>query len=88
MEHEPAYFSAGSPGLSCGQCRQEWMRVISPSTQIIGRQIFSGTLDRLLKENPSKASSDEISSVALDILEHHMERKLVTRKLLDTGANE
>ncbi|MBZ5697946.1 MAG: DNA repair protein RecO [Acidobacteriia bacterium] len=88
MEHEPAYFSAGSPGLLCGQCRQEWMRAISPSARMLGRQILSGTLDRLLQENPSKISSNEISSFALDILEHHMERKLVTRKLLGTGVNE
>jgi len=88
MEHEPAYFSPGSPGLSCGQCRQEWMRAISPSARMVGRQILSGTLDRLLKENSSKATSHEVSSFALDILEHHMERKLVTRKLLGTGANE
>jgi hypothetical protein len=54
---------------------------------MVGRQILSGTLDRLLKENPSKASSGEVLSFALDILEHHMERKLVTRKLLGTGAN-
>jgi DNA repair protein RecO (recombination protein O) len=87
IEDELAYFSAGSPGVSCGQCRQEWMKAISPSARIVGRQILSGTLDNLLKTNPSHAGSSEISSIALDILEHHMERELVTRKMLYTGAN-
>ena len=87
MEDEPAYSSAGSPGLSCVQCRQEWMKVISLSARKVGRQILSGTLDRLLKGNPSTASSDEISSYTLDILEHHTERKFVTRKLFTTGVN-
>jgi DNA repair protein RecO (recombination protein O) len=88
MEEEPAYSSAGSPGLSCGQCRQEWMRVTSFSARMIGRQILSGTLDRVLKKEHSRAGSAEILSYTLDILEHHIERKLVTRKLLSTEANE
>ncbi len=85
---EPAYFSAGSLGFSCAGCRQEWMRPFSPSARMLGRKIIKGTLDSLLQEEHSQTGANEISSVALDILEHHMERMLMTRKLLETGANE
>jgi hypothetical protein len=54
----------------------------------VGKAALSGTLERLLKTNPSLQGSDEISSYALDILEHHMERKLVARQMLTTGKSE
>jgi hypothetical protein len=40
-----------------------------------------------LKENPSAGSSKEILSYALDILEHHIEKKLVSRKTFEIGES-
>jgi len=92
---EGAYASPGSLGLSCAECCDDGRglylepaeRRAKPISQValsVGRAALSGTLDRLLKTNPSLAASEEISSFALDILEHHMERKLVARQLLAT----
>jgi len=39
----------------------------------------------LLKENPSISASNEILSYGLDILEHHIEKKLNSRNLLEMG---
>lgn len=85
---EVAYASPGSSGMSCAECREEWMKVISQVALSVGRAALAGTLERLLKGNPSLPGSNEISSYALDILEHHMERKLVARKMLVTGKSE
>ena len=85
---EVAHASPGSSGVSCAECREEWMKVISQVALSVGRAALGGTLERLLKGNPSLPGSNEISSYALDILEHHMERKLVARKMLVTGKSE
>jgi len=88
FEKEAAYASPGSSGLSCADCKEVWMKPISQVALSVGRAALSGTLERLLKEKPSLSGSDEISSFALDILEHHMERKLVSRQMLVTGKSE
>jgi hypothetical protein len=64
------------------------MKPISPVTLSIGRSALSGTLERLLKGNPQPGDSIEISSYALDVLEHHIERKLVARQMLATEKSE
>jgi DNA repair protein RecO (recombination protein O) len=92
---EVAYASPGSSGLSCEACRDDGRGLYlqpagikaKPISQValsIGRAALSGTLERLLKTNPSLSGSEEISSFALDILEHHLERKLVARQMLTT----
>ena len=85
---ERAYASPGSAGLSCADCHEGWAKPISQVALSVGRAALSGTLERLLKTNPSSEGSEEISSYALDILEHHMERKLVSRQMLVTGKSE
>jgi DNA repair protein RecO (recombination protein O) len=85
--HEAAYASPGSSGLFCTECREEGMKMISQVALSVGRTALSGTLERLLEGNPSLPGSNEISGYALDILEHHIERKLVSRQMLATGKN-
>ena len=60
------------------------MKKISKEALSIGRQALSGTLDRLFNLNPSIVAAKEISGFGLDILEHHIEKKLLSRKMLDT----
>jgi len=79
-----AYTSPGTSSLYCDECREDWAKPISQVALSIGRGALSGSLERLLKTNPSLSGSEEISSFALDILEHHMERKLVARQMLMT----
>jgi DNA repair protein RecO (recombination protein O) len=81
---EAAYTSPGTSRLYCEECREDWAKPISQVALSIGRGALSGTLERLLKTNPSLPASQEISSFALDILEHHLERKLVARQMLTT----
>ena len=61
------------------------MKEISKEALSIGRQALSGTLDRLFNISPSIAASKEILGFGLDILEHHIEKKLLVRKLMETG---
>jgi DNA repair protein RecO len=84
LEIEGAFHSPGFAELSCTTCREQWMRPISKEALSIGRTALSGTLERLLKENPGPGPSKEILSYALDVLEYHIERKLISRKTFET----
>jgi DNA repair protein RecO (recombination protein O) len=85
IESEELSASQGHAELYCDNCREPWMRKISKAALSTGSQALSGTLDRLFSFNPSNASAREILSFALDLLENHMEKKLLSRKMLDVG---
>jgi DNA repair protein RecO (recombination protein O) len=82
---EPAFHSPGHGSLLCRNCKEDWKRQISKEALSIGRVALSGTLERLFKENPAVDPSKEILGYALDILEQHFEKKLTSRKILETG---
>jgi hypothetical protein len=63
------------------------MKPISKEALSVGRVALSGTLERLLKGNPSSEASSEILSYGLDVLEHHIEKKLISRKILAEGES-
>jgi len=88
LEQESAYASAESSGVFCANCRDTRVEPMSQVALSIGREALSGTLERLLKLNPSLSASVEISSYALDVLEHHIERKLVARQMLVTEKRD
>jgi hypothetical protein len=61
------------------------MKPISKESLSIGKMALSGSLERLLKENLPQGSSKQILSYALDVLERHMEKKLVSRRIFESG---
>lgn len=85
LEPEAAFHLAGSAELFCRDCKENWMKPISKEALEIGRMALSGTLDRFLNVSPTSGSFKEILSYALDILEHHMEKQLTSRKILEAG---
>jgi DNA repair protein RecO (recombination protein O) len=85
LQAEGAYHSAGYAEISCSDCRIDWMKPISKESLAVGRMALSGSLERLLKENLPPGSSKQILSYALDVLERHMEKKLVSRKTFESG---
>ena len=87
FQAEPAFRSGDLAELFCSDCRSPWMKSLSKEALSVGRSALSGTLDKLLRENPPEAAAKEISGYALDILEHHIEKKLVCRKTFETGAS-
>jgi DNA repair protein RecO (recombination protein O) len=84
---ETAFHSSGFAELHCTDCRDDWMKPISKEALLVGKVALGGTLDRLLKENPAKGPAKEILSYALDILEHHIEKKLISRKTFESGES-
>ena len=85
LQVKGAYHSSGYAEISCDDCRIEWMKPISNVSLSVGRLALSGSLDRLLKENLPTGSVKQILSYALDVLERHMEKKLISRKIFESG---
>ena len=85
LQVEGAYHSSGYAEISCNNCRVEWMRPISKESLAIGRLAVSGSLERLLKAELPGESVRQILSYALDVLERHMEKKLISRKIFESG---
>jgi DNA repair protein RecO (recombination protein O) len=81
---EPGYASSSSLGILCARCRQGSMRTVTAEALLVGRLILSGTLDHTLKEKPSDRAAAEIAGYALNIIEHHIERELTTRHMLNS----
>lgn len=80
---EAGYASPGSAGIRCADCRGEWMKQISPAALDLGRKILSSRIEALLEVPISSAAAANLISYALDIVEHHIEKKLNSRKLLE-----
>jgi DNA repair protein RecO len=85
LQVEGAYHSLGYAEISCNDCRIEWMKPISKESLAIGRLALSGSLDRMLNEKLSSETAKQLLSYALDILERHMEKKLISRKTFESG---
>jgi hypothetical protein len=64
------------------------MKAISKEALSVGLMALGGTLDRLSGENSQIGPTKELLSYALDILEHHIEKKLISRKTFETGESE
>jgi DNA repair protein RecO (recombination protein O) len=85
---EVAFHSLGFAELYCTDCRHDGMKAISKESLLIGRAALGGTLGRLLGENSQIGPTKELLSYALDVLEHHIEKKLISRKTFETGESE
>ncbi len=76
-----AYRSPFSAGLLCGNCRQPGATEVSPEMRGQAQRMVTEKLEQLVTESIPAKAIDELSDFMLDLVEHHMEKKLVTRKL-------
>ncbi|MGA8220102.1 MAG: DNA repair protein RecO [Candidatus Acidiferrales bacterium] len=83
---ESAYFSRSASALACSKCRTPGMRVISPAALAAARKMLAERLDRLSEEIIPPRAARELSDVMLDVIEHQIDRKLLSRELLESPA--
>lgn len=82
---EGAYAAAVHAGLACGKCEQPEMQLLSPRTLAAARRMLEEKLERLAKDSSFARPGAELDAWLMDIIEHQIERKLNTRKLLETA---
>ncbi len=80
---EGAYASPFFSGLACANCRTPGMRAISPPGLALARRMLAEKLERLAEEDWPAAPVNELNGYLFDLVEHHIERKLTTRRLID-----
>jgi DNA repair protein RecO (recombination protein O) len=84
LEKRTAFYAPWEPGLICEKCRRPGMKPLHwPGRQLA--DVFSGQrLDRIESTAAIRSAANELRETALDWIEHHTERRLGTRKLLET----
>ena len=80
---ESAYWSLGTPGLFCANCRRPGMHSLSPETLDSARRMLTASLNQLAADANSPRVSSEFEAYFLDMIEHHIERRLVSRRLYE-----
>jgi len=81
---EPAYHAPWDEGLFCEKCRRPGMRPLHLAARQIAERFAGERLDRITDLAAQKAAVHELREAALNWIEHHTERKLGARVLLET----
>jgi DNA repair protein RecO (recombination protein O) len=79
-----AFFGAQQSGLYCENCKRAGMRAMHLGARNLAERFTGERLDRIVDEEPMKASAKELREAALGWIEIHLERQLRTRELLET----
>ncbi len=81
---KPAFYDGHQAGLFCEKCRRSGMKPLHLEARNLAERFAGERLDRIEYEKSMQASAKELREAALDWIEHHSERRLMTRELLET----
>ncbi len=81
---KPAFYDAHEPGLFCEKCRRSGMKPLQLEARNLGERFAGERLDRIEFEKSMQASAKELREASLTWIEHHLERRLTTRELLES----
>jgi len=79
-----AYHAPWEPGLLCEKCRRPGMKPLHVEARQIAERFTGQSLDRIDGGGTSSNALSELREAALNWIEHHSDRKLKTRELLET----
>jgi DNA repair protein RecO (recombination protein O) len=82
---KPAYHAAWDAGLLCEKCRQPAMKAIHVEGRRLAERFTGERVDHIEREAKAESSCKELRDAALDWIEHHTEKKLNARGLLETA---
>jgi DNA repair protein RecO (recombination protein O) len=77
-----AYFHALADGLMCADDKRLASSELSSESRILAGQMFRAPIDALLGEPWPKAQGADLRRFAIQILQRHIEKKLVTASML------
>jgi DNA repair protein RecO (recombination protein O) len=80
-----AYAAAAPTGLACAKCKLPGMRALAPRSLAAARQMLEERLDRLTEDKEFALPGRELDEWLLDVIEHQIERKLNTRRMLESA---
>ena len=80
----PAYYDLLQPGLFCENCRRAGMRPLHHEARLLAERFTGERLDRIAFKEPMQGSAKALREASLCWIELNIERRLGTRKLLET----
>jgi DNA repair protein RecO (recombination protein O) len=81
---EAAYHAPWEPGLLCEKCRRPGMKPLHLEARQLAERFTGERLDQMETQTTSSVALSELREAALNWIEHHSDRKLKTRALLET----
>ncbi len=88
LTQQVSYGSALHAGLACGNCRTPGMRKLSAEALHLSRRMLTERLEQLTGPPDSPAPLEDLNDYLLDLIEHHIERKLASRRLLQAARKQ
>ncbi len=80
----PAFYDPMQSGLFCEKCRRTGMKPLHHEARLLAERFAGERLDRIAFEKSIKGSAQELREVSLTWIEHSIERRLATRKFLES----
>jgi DNA repair protein RecO (recombination protein O) len=80
-----AFYDAHQPGLFCEKCRRPGMKPLHMEARNLAERFTGERLDRIELTTAMHPGAKELREASLAWVEHHIERRLATRKLLETA---
>jgi len=81
---KPAFYDARHSGIFCEKCRRSGMKSLQLGARNLAERFTGERLDRIALEKPMQESARELREASLAWIEHHTERRLASRELLET----
>jgi len=82
---KPAFYDGHQPGLFCEKCRRPGMKPLHVEARNLAERFTGERLDRIEFTTAMQPSAKELREASLTWIEHHSERRLATRELLETA---
>jgi len=81
---KPAFYDVHQQGLFCEDCRRPGMRAMHLEARHLAERFTGERLDRIENADALRSCARELREASLTWIEHHIERRLITRELLET----
>lgn len=83
LEDEPGYYGPGSEGVACARCKTPGTKLaVSAKALALAKSASGSPLERWLEAQKDQPGGREARLFLEELIESHLERKLVTRPLL------
>lgn len=80
---QAAYHAPWEPGLLCEKCKKSGMRPVHAEARKLAQRFAGESLDKMISQAEIQQPAAELREAALSWIEHHTEKALATRKLLE-----
>jgi DNA repair protein RecO (recombination protein O) len=82
---DAAYHAPWEAGLRCERCKRSGMRPLPLAARQLAEAFTKQSLDKFQGGESVSAAAKELREVSLNWIEHHTERRLATRGMLETA---